>query len=168
MTIRIVRRKLSNPNVHRSLFRLLRENVLCSMSTVTPKDRAYINTAYYAYSDELEIFFFSYPDSLHCRNLRKNSSMAMTIFGSAQVWGKPDRGMQLFGTCLETRGSLAVRAEQIYGTRFPKFTQWKESLGRSAEGFRLRPYRFLPRRVKILDEPQFGAGVFIVTTIRQS
>jgi hypothetical protein len=61
------------------------------MATVNKDGRAHINTAYFAYSNEPELFFCSYPDSIHSKNLFKNSSMAMTVFESAQTWGKPDR-----------------------------------------------------------------------------
>lgn len=167
MGIRVVRKEFTEPQVRRTVFRLLQENVLCSMSTVTARSLAHINTAYFAYSDDLELFFYSYPDSQHSRNLTKNTSMAVSIFGSAQVWGKPDRGMQLFGTCEEARGRSATKAERTYGARFPGFKQWKGDLKREDGKFNLRAYRFVPNQVKILDEPEFGGGVFVVASKRQ-
>jgi uncharacterized protein YhbP (UPF0306 family) len=135
------------------------------VATVASRNRAGINTAYFAYSDELELFFYSYPDSQHAKNLNRNPSMATTIFSSAQTWGKPDRGMQLFGTCREASQKLTEKAEEVYGKRFPDFKKWKAALKKDEGEFLLRPYRFLPRRVKILDESVFGAGVFVVASI---
>jgi len=110
-----VSRILLEEPVRRSLFRILRENVLCSMATVATGNRAHINTAYFCYSRALELFFLSDPGSLHCRNLAEHPSMAMTIFRSAQAWGNPDRGVQLFGTCREAKGPHARNAERLYG-----------------------------------------------------
>lgn len=165
-----VSRILLEEPVRRSLFRILRENVLCSMATVATGNRAHINTAYFCYSRALELFFLSDPGSLHCRNLAEHPSMAMTIFRSAQAWGNPDRGVQLFGTCREAKGPHARNAERLYGERFPPYM--KTSAGRNPEdrrqGEQLRSYRFyrfVPTRVKILDERVFGGGVFAVASV---
>ena len=166
MAIQVVHKKFSNPQVRRSLFRLFQENVLCSMATVTTGSGAHVNIAYFAYSDDAEIFFYSYPDSQHSRNLSRNTSMAVSIFGSDQVWGKPDRGMQLFGKCKEPQGRFAARAERTYSARFPEFKQWKKNLRKEEGKFDLRPYRFAPSRVKILDEPEFGDGVFVIASLK--
>src|SRR6058998_4250130 len=88
MGVRTVRRDFSDKQVRSSLFRILRNNVLCSMATVTPEGQAHINTAYFAYTKGLEFVFVSYPDSHHARNLQSNSSIAMTVFNSAQTWGR--------------------------------------------------------------------------------
>lgn len=161
MGISVVERPFSDERVRRSVFRILRRNVLCSMATVAREDRAHINTAYFCYSPDLELYFLSYPTSLHCKNLKRNPSMAMTIFDSSQNWGDPDRGVQLFGSCSEVRGDEAKEAERLYLGRFPRY----EDLAP-----RLRPcrfYRFLPRRVKVLDEREFGGGVFVATAVRR-
>ncbi len=169
-SLRIVKRSFLDPRVRRSVRRILRGSVLCSMSTVAPGNRAHINTAYFAYSPDLELYFLSDPGSLHCRNLERNPSMAIAIFRSDQVWGRLDRGMQLFGTCREAKGRQAGLARRLYGKRFPAYLRYL--LGTSPEDRRaaaqLRSYgsyRFIPRRVKILDEREFGDGVFVVATV---
>src|SRR2546426_12332246 len=102
--LRAVKRSFSDPKVRKSVLRILRENALCSMATVARGDRAHINTAYFCYSPAVEVYFLSDASSTHCCNLEKNPSMAITIFRSAQVWGRPDRGLQLFGTCTAATG----------------------------------------------------------------
>ena len=80
--IRIVTKGLSEGQVRRSVFRILKDTVLCSMATVTGDNRAHINTAYFCYSDELELYSLSHPNSLHCRNLSTNASMACLLYTS--------------------------------------------------------------------------------------
>src|SRR5687768_6870779 len=82
----IDRPAVSEGGLRQGVLRVLTTNVLCSMATVTPDGRAHINTAYFSYSDKLELYFWSHPGSLHCRNLLRNPSMAMTVFSSAQEW----------------------------------------------------------------------------------
>lgn len=165
--VQIMTKGLSEDRVRRSVLRILKANVLCSMATVTPDKQAHINTAYVCYSDELELYFLSHPNSLHCRNLAANASMAMTIFSSAQYWVSPGRGLQLFGTCSQASGHSAQKAEQLYGKRFAAFTRWKASLkqGDAAQDYRF--YRFVTRKLKILDEKEFGDAVFVYAAVRR-
>ncbi len=165
-----VRRRLSDEPVRKSVADILEDSPLCSMATIGPRGQAHINTAYFAYSPRLEVFFLSDPTSLHCRNVARNPAMAMTIFDSRQVWGGSDRGMQLFGTCREARGPHRRNAERTYARRFPPYAKWMRGPTaqekRQAEQLRSYTfYRFVPSRVKILNEPVFGGGVFVVTAI---
>ncbi len=166
MAIRTITLPFSDNRVRRSLFEILRSNVLCSMATVTQAGRAHINTTYFGYSDKPELYFLSYPDSAHCKNLLRNSSMAMTVFRSAQIWGKPDTGLQLFGTCHEAKGRGAQKAESIYSLRFTGYGNWRSQIQKEEGTFRLRFYRFVPTEAKILDEKKFGAGTFVNVRLR--
>ena len=59
-----------------------------------------------------------------------------------------------------------TEAERLYGKRFPPYAKWMA--GRNEVGKRLRTYRFyrfVARKVKILDEREFGAGVFVVAFV---
>jgi len=168
--LRTVRRRFGDPRVQKSMFRVLRENTLCSIATVGPRNQAHINTAYFSYSPDLELYFLSDVDSLHCRNLERSASMAMTIFRSAQAWGVPNRGIQLFGTARQMNGVQAERAERFYGRRFPLYIRYMRStrsrdrrMGDQLRSYRF--YRFVPRTLKILDETEFGGSVFVVATV---
>jgi len=168
--LKTVRRRWSEAAVQQSVRRILGENVLCSMSTIGPRNRPHINSAYFCYSLSLEIFFLSDAGSAHCRNLDRSPSMAMAVFRSTQTWGGSDRGLQLFGTCTRAVGPLARRAAQIYGKRFPRYARFVASTSGSAKraADQLRSYtfyRFVPRTVKILDEREFGGAVFVVVSV---
>jgi uncharacterized protein YhbP (UPF0306 family) len=161
MGIVTVRGTLSQRPVRTSLIRLLRENVLASFATVDARGCAHINTAYFAWSTDWTLFFYSYPSSSHCRNLADRPSMAVAIFDSRQRWGRADRGVQLFGTGCEAFGRRAEVAAAVYAKRFPGFEKWRARLGRAEGTFQLRPYEFCTRRVKLFDERSLGAGRFV-------
>lgn len=165
MGIEVVQGTLANRRVRGSLLRLFRENVLASFATVDARGRAHINTAYFAWSNDWNLFFYSYPDALHCRNLERRSSMAVTVFDSHQRWGHPDRGVQLFGTGSEAIGKWARVAWTAYSSRFPGAEEWRAQSERGEGSFRLRPYRFRPARAKILDERALGTGRFVEISI---
>ena len=163
--IPVSRVEISDTVVLESLLGILQDNVLCSMATVTPDHRAHINTAYYCYSDELELYFLSHPSSHHCRNLSANPSMALTVFSSAQKWGGQDRGLQLFGTCAPAGESQAIKAEELYGRRFPAFSKWKKDLAPDDFGREYRFYQFLASEVKVFDERNLGGGLFVLASV---
>jgi len=116
---------------------------LCSLSTVSYGGRAHINHMYFAFTDRFEVVWISDPDSIHSRNLVRNRSAAVTVYDSHQTWGKPDRGIQLFGTAGVTSGRVADAAHRVYGRRFRDYDS-------EAEG--LPAYRFKARTVKLFDE----------------
>ncbi len=161
----ITNERLSPRDVRKSLFRMLKDNLLCSMATVTPDHQAHVNTAYFAYSDDLELYFLSHPSSRHCRNLETNPSMAMTVFSSSQTWGGPDQGLQLFGTCELAHSANAAKAAQSYEKRFPAYASWQRGLSQNDPGKNYRLYRFLVAKVKVFDERIWGKSLFVEATI---
>src|SRR5919202_472255 len=124
---------------------LLEASTLCAISTVGPRGRAYVNTAYFAWAPDLRIVWLSEPGARHSRNLRTNDSVAIAVYDSRQTWGKPDRGLQLFGTA---QGAEGDEADEVYAGRFPAYRR----SGLSAYRF----YVFRPRRLKIFDERELG------------
>ena len=133
--------------------RLLDASNLCTIATVGLGSRAYINSAYFAWTRYFGIVWLSEPRAKHSRNLRTNKTVAIAVYDSAQQWGKPDRGIQLFGTAHRAEVAEAEAAERLYAKRFPAFR------GTDLEAYRF--YVFLPRRLKLLDEESLGAGTFV-------
>jgi len=111
---------------------------------------------YFAWSDRYEVVWISDPESLHSRNLARNSSAAVTIFASKQVWGKPDRGIQLFGTAGVAAKDAAREARRVYGRRFRDY---------DAEVDSLPVYRFQPRTVKLFDERSLAPVTFVTARV---
>ena len=126
---------------------------LCSLATVSPGGRAHINHVYFAPGDRYEVFWISDPDSVHSRNLVRNPSAAVTIYDSHQVWGRPDRGIQLFGTAAVARGKDGLQA---YARRFRDF---------DIASNELPCYRFKPRSVKLFDERSLAPGTLVTARV---
>ena len=152
MTVERRSRRFSSATLERVARRLMNASPLCALATIAPGGRAHINHMYFAWSDRYEIVWISDADSLHSRNLTKNSSAAVTIFASNQVWGKPDRGIQLFGTA----GVAPDEVKQVYGRRFRDY---------DAEADDLPAYRFRPRTVKLFDERSLAPGTLVTARV---
>ena len=162
-------RGFDSDRLHASVARLLGANTLCSMATRSEAGAVHINTAFFCFDDELQLYFLSHPDSVHCRNLARVPQMAVAVCDSHQAWGDPHSGLQLLGT-----GGLATdeadgKARRLYAARFPLYREFlRRALEEQPENSsfrRLRFYRFLPERVQILDEWEFGEEAFIPATL---
>ena len=129
---------------------------LCSLATVSPRGRAHINHMYFAWTERFEVIWISNPESIHSRNLVRNPSAAVTIYDSHQTWGKPDRGIQLFGTAGVTAGRRENEAQRVYGKRFRDY---------NAEAEGLPVYRFVARTVKLFDERSLAPVTFVTARV---
>jgi uncharacterized protein YhbP (UPF0306 family) len=157
-----IRRTTEHPSQRklvRVLLSLLDASTLCAIATVTRGGTAYINTAYFAWTRDLRVVWLSAPGASHSKNLRSRATAAIAVFDSNQVWGKRDRGVQMFGSAAQVRGADLRELERVYRRRFP-------DTGASD----LIPYRFYalrPRRVKLFDERELGPGVFVTARVRK-
>lgn len=152
-------RQISSPQLAALARELLSASTLCAIATVSPDCRAHLNTAYFAWSDKLDLVWLSDPQAKHSCNLRERPTTAIGVYDSNQTWGSPDRGIQLFGQAHELGGPRARDAETAYSARFPDYR---------AAGFAdYRLYGFQPDRVKLFDERSLGSGVFVTARVGQ-
>jgi uncharacterized protein YhbP (UPF0306 family) len=158
MAIERSHRRIAAARIAATARELLDASFLCTIATVTPRGRAHINTAYFAWSPDFDIVWLSEPRADHSRNLRANSSVAIAVYDSKQSWGEPDRGIQLFGSAHETAGDEADLAQTLYTKRFPRVTNTDLSA--------YRAYRFRPRRLKLFDEQTLGPATFVTAHVR--
>lgn len=130
---------------------------LCAIATVWPGGRAHINHMYFASTVRFDVVWISDAESRHSRNLLTNPSAAVTIYDSHQTWGRPDRGIQLFGTAGAVSGRAAEQARRAYSARFPSYDA---SLADS-----LPIYRFRPRELKLFYERVLGGGTLVTAKV---
>ena len=152
MTIERSGRRVGAARLRHLAEELLEASTLCAISTVGPRGRAHVNTAYFAWAPDLRIIWLSEPGARHSRNLRSNGSAAIAVYDSGQTWGKSDRGIQLFG---DARAG-GPDAEEIYAQRFSAYEP--------RESYRF--YEFVPSRVKLFDERELGAATFVTARVR--
>jgi uncharacterized protein YhbP (UPF0306 family) len=151
------KRPVATGRVAATVESLLEASALCAIATVTPAGQAHLNTAYFAWSRDLQLVWLSEPAAQHSRNIRANGNASVVVYDSEQRWGGPDRGIQLFGTARELERSADSDAERLYAARFPDY--------RREELDAYRFYVFRPRRLKVFDESKLGAGVFVTARL---
>jgi uncharacterized protein YhbP (UPF0306 family) len=151
VTVEQPSRRFASRRLEQVARRLMAAAPLCALATVSQGGRAHINHMYFAWSDRFEVFWYSDEDSVHSRNLARNSSAAITIYDSHQVNGRPDRGIQLFGVAAIAKGE---EASQIYKGRF-----------RAVDPSGYTAYRFRPRTVKLFDERALGPAMLVTARV---
>jgi uncharacterized protein YhbP (UPF0306 family) len=156
MPVRRIAKSFTSSRLVAMTRRLLEQSKLCAIATVSPEQRAHVNTAYFAWGPTFEIVWLSAPEARHSRNIRANPSVAVAVYRSTQTWGRSDRGIQLFGRARELRGRSARAAEQLYADRFSAYN-------RDLDAYRF--YRFRPRRLKLFDEHAVGGATFVTVAV---
>ena len=159
MTVKRSSRRVAAPRIVTVAPCLLDASTLCAISTVSRQGRAYVNTAYFAWSSRFRLVWLSAPEAIHSKNLLSNPSAAVAVYDSTQTWGGSDRGIQLEGTARELSGRPATEAGRLYAQRFPAYTDTDPA------GYRF--YRFNPRRLKVFDEQALGDGLFVTARVRR-
>ena len=66
---------------------------------------------------------------------------------------------------MEARAQENPNAEQLYAQRFPAYSAWRQDLIEGDLALAYRFYEFLPQKIKILDEKQFGDAVFVCADV---
>jgi uncharacterized protein YhbP (UPF0306 family) len=136
---------------------LLKASTLCSIASVCDDGRPHINTAYFAWNKQMDIFWMSEPEAQHSRNVRRSGAIAIAVYDSGQVWGSPDRGIQLFGDADELEREAEGEARAVYKRRFSAFSD--------ADYGVYRFYRCRPRQVKLFDEHALGDATFVIARV---
>ena len=81
-------------------------------------DTPWAATVFYA-SEELQLYFFSVPDSRHCQNLAANPRVAVTIQEDYKDW-REIKGIQLEGTvALVDSLTEKAKAMAVYARKYP-------------------------------------------------
>jgi uncharacterized protein YhbP (UPF0306 family) len=146
---------------------ILAASMSCAMATAGEDGAAHINAAFFAYDDDLQLFFLTHPESEHGRNILRGSTVAIAVHDDGQPWGAAHTGLQMFGRASMAEGEVDQQVRARYADRFPLFTEYVE--GRLTEGapepsssfFEQRFFVFRPDRLKILHEEEFGDEVLV-------
>jgi uncharacterized protein len=155
MSVILLNPDYPSERLYNSVARLLAANELCSIATQGENGEVHINTAFFGFSDNLDLYFLSNPASLHCQNLSRSPQVAIAVFDSQQIWGAAHKGLQLFGICALATGVEEKIACELYSSRFAHYMEFRNRLSH------LRFYRFTTAVVKVLDEDEFGEEVLV-------
>ncbi len=144
-----------------SVSSILDNNTIFSMSSINGNS-SYINSAFFAYSTNLNLYFLTEETTQHAQNVLINSSVAVSLCNNAKLYGENLQGLQLFGTCKITPFLQTTEAITIYMQRFPLFRKIIKNPEDFITGIlKSKLYRIEIHSIKLIDEPQFGRRRYI-------
>ena len=167
MNIEIKVRGSENPTlVKKCLTSILEKTMLCSISTINSDMSPHINTAFFTFDPEYNLYILSQPSAKHSGNVERNPKASVTVFETKQEWGGPLIGIQLFGKMEITEDSELAAAQDLYGDRFPSYREWLNSLpDQERSSMDSRFYVFIPEEFKMLYDPEFGEEHYVEGTV---
>jgi uncharacterized protein YhbP (UPF0306 family) len=150
-------REFSDEKIIESLEFIMENNSLFSMSSLNEDNSPWINTAFYSYDSDFNLFFLTPPTTLHSENVKKNKSVAVSIYDSHQLPESDKRGLQIFGTCHKASLIEIPKVFGSYAKRFQAFSRGvQDPKDMIVKGFESRFYIIKPHIIKIFDEVLFG------------
>ena len=153
--------------ISESINRVLEGSTLCSIATVNEQCAPHVNTCFFSYTQDLELFVFTSPHTIHAKNIDNRSACAVNVFSTDQKIGDDLLGAQLFGTAHKLNTTSGLRAFNNYVIRFPVLLSWAASWDAILKGFESRFYKIIINSGKILDEKAFGKEEYVEFSIKR-
>lgn len=103
------------------------------------------------------LIFLSSPNSRHCRNLALDSRCAATIQDNPSNW-RQIQGIQIEGCVRQLQRKEKLRAQQIYGEKFPVVGERAKFLPSITEALtKIAWFKLVPERLYFVDNSKgFG------------
>ena len=122
-----------------------------ALATAGPNNQPHTAPVYFAADNSLQFFFFSDPDSQHCRDLAQNTKAAAAVYPECFDW-QDIRGIQMSGQAMQVEpGPDWERAWQLYQSKYPFVAGMKDVLSRNTM------YVFIPSWLRLVDN-RLGFG----------
>lgn len=123
---------------------ILAETNSCTLATVEEDGSPRATPMFFAFDDQLRIYFLSDPKTVHVANLLRDSRVAMGFYPEVAGW-KEIRGLQMKGSAEVIPDLELDQAWETYQARFPFLSEIPEAVEVSVL------YRFEPQWVRIID-----------------
>lgn len=119
----------------------------------------WISTLYYSVDRDMNIYFLSNPETIHCRQIEKNPKVAVAIVDSPQKPASLKKGIQIYGKAKRISGANKIRHA---------LDLWKKTLdvtsplytyeGMMKKAIKGRMYKITPKRIRFFNEALWKDG----------
>jgi uncharacterized protein YhbP (UPF0306 family) len=115
---------------------------------------------YFAFDEELNLYFISKTGRRHSEELRRNPNVAATICKPySKPFIDPARGIQLEGKAIQIEDPLIAEiAFALYMNRFPDSIKYHKTVTDVTGAADRRIYQIMPSRIVLFDEENFSAN----------
>lgn len=116
-------------------------------------------TVYYSVDQDMNIYFLSNPETLHCKQLEKNPKVSVAVVDSPQKSSSLKKGIQIYGKAKRISGANKIRYA---------LDLWKKTLdvtsplytyeGMMKKAIKGRMYKVTPIKIKFFNEALWVEG----------
>lgn len=140
---------------------IITENIYCTIATASLDSKPWISPVFYAFDEELNIYWVSDKNALHSKNLRENPQGAIVIFNSQAPEGEGD-GVYIEAKLIEltddaeVKYAIDLRNKRVTQDEF-KVKNIQEVTGKGE----WRVYKAIPLKTSKLTEGEYLNGQYI-------
>lgn len=145
--------------VNNEVLEILNDNLYMSISTCDYKGNPWISNAFYAFDNNLNLYWYSPKNSKHSKLIKENSNVAINIFNSTAV-GDDVKAIYMSGNAIELRDMKTISNVILIYSKFlikrkffsniNEITQFRKRVGDFRNISPLRFYKFVPEKVWLL------------------
>ena len=123
------------------------------------KEHPWIACVYYTFDGDLNLYFLSSPETLHCKQIEANKHVAVSIADSRQKVTDKKKGLQIYGAVKQISGMNKVKHalrmwKQVIGVKDPELT-YENMMKKVIKG---RMYQVTPKRIKFFNQELFDVA----------
>ncbi|RUR73921.1 hypothetical protein PCC6912_54620 [Chlorogloeopsis fritschii PCC 6912] len=133
-----------NPEVIAKASRIIANNIYCTLSTCCADGSPWVSPLFFAYDDNLNIYWSSAIVSKHSQNIYNNGRVAIAIFNSSVSEGTPE-GLYLYGTASELKREETEKVMKLLVNRARR--QVNRTIADYLDDSPRRIYQFQPQEV---------------------
>lgn len=129
------------------------------MVIATYGEHPWIATVYFSFDQDLNLYFLSDPDTIHCQHIMNNPNVAVAIAKSPQNPSSKKKGLQIFGIAEQL-----VEVSQIKHA----LDMWRSTLGVTSDKYTYegmiknetsgRMFKVVPKKIKFFNEEIWDDG----------
>ncbi len=143
------------------LFNLISDYVYShfQMTLATYGEHPWIAALYYSVDKDLNIYFLSDPQTIHCQQLSQNGEVAVSVADAPQTPTAKKLGLQIYGTAEQIAGKTKITHA---------ITLWKKTVGVTSDVYSYagmmnkaikgRMYKVTPHKIKFFNEALWEEG----------
>lgn len=116
-------------------------------------------TVYYSVDQDLNIYFLSNPETLHCKQIEKNPKVAVAVVDSPQKPTSLKKGIQIYGKAKKISGANKIRhALELWRKTLDVTNPLYTYEGMMKKAIKGRMYKITPIRIKFFNEALWREG----------
>lgn len=119
-------------------------------------EHPWITSVYYTFDDNLNLYFLSSPNTIHCQQILENPQVAVAITNTQQSLSAKKKGVQLFGTAQQISDVAKIKHA---------LSLWKQHLGvkdqelsyenMAKKVIKSKMYKITPQKIKFFNQELF-------------